>query len=343
MRSVARGHGTARRVIGRPQRRHRHPSTANTRHNSSAQVRYVAARPGFSLFDSAGRCDGDAGGAGTPSRRQAERPASTPWVCTRGARGGGTRAASRSTNSSGVNITPAVPSAHGRLTVTRMRPVGVSSSRVRARAGRAKYRHRRSRPPASRPPLVTSPARQPCEAVSRRASRTTRCTSSAEPCLRRSTVTMVQRSARTRPTESPWSAARRRLWTTPSHVRSSASDASHRRRLCDNCQSSLPDAADRHALLGSSTCPPRTAPWRSVTPPRAAPGQPESHGSLAPYNGDTAIRPPRTRATTTPPRPGTWHRYPVSPCSTALAAAMRTQAELTGLMVQLNRCGVGGG
>ncbi|MFT6161456.1 MAG: hypothetical protein ACJA00_004051, partial [Myxococcota bacterium] len=69
MRNVARGHGTARRVIGLSQRGHRHPSTANTRHNSSAQVRYVAARPGFSLFDSAGRCDGDAGGAGTPSRR----------------------------------------------------------------------------------------------------------------------------------------------------------------------------------------------------------------------------------------------------------------------------------
>jgi hypothetical protein len=35
MRNVARGHGTARRVIGRPQRGHRHPSTANTRHDSS--------------------------------------------------------------------------------------------------------------------------------------------------------------------------------------------------------------------------------------------------------------------------------------------------------------------
>ncbi len=38
-------------------------------------------------------------------------------------------------NSSRVNITPAVPSAHLRLKVTRMRPAGVSSSRPRARAG----------------------------------------------------------------------------------------------------------------------------------------------------------------------------------------------------------------
>jgi hypothetical protein len=116
------------------------------------------------------------------------------------------------------------------------------------------------------------------------ACRTTRCTRSVGPCPRRSTVTMVQRGARTRPTESPWSAALRRPWTTPSHVRSSASDAPHRRRSSDNCQSSLPGAADRHALLGSSTCPPRTAPWRSVTPPRAAPAQLESHGT-----GPTAV------------------------------------------------------
>ena len=43
---------------------------------------------------------------------------------------------------------------------------------------------------------------------------------------------------------------------------------------------------------------------------------------------DTAIRPPRTRATIATPRSGTGHRYQVSPCSTALAAAIRTPAEL---------------
>jgi hypothetical protein len=51
-------------------------------------------------------------------------------------------------------------------------------------------------------------------------------------------------------------------------------------------------------------------------------------GSLAGHNGDTAIRPPRTRATTAPPRSGMWQPDRVSPCSTALAAAMGTQAEL---------------
>ena len=159
MRNVARGHGTARRVIGPPQRRHRHPSTANTRHNSFAQVRYLASLLGFAVFDSAGRCDSDAGGAGTTARRHAERPASTPWVWTRCARGGGTSAARRSTNSSGVNVTPAVPSAHGRLKVTRRSPAGVSLRRARASAGRARYRHKRSRPPRSRPPTVTPPCR----------------------------------------------------------------------------------------------------------------------------------------------------------------------------------------
>jgi hypothetical protein len=51
------------RVIGPLQRGHRHPSTANTRHNNSAQARYLASLPGFALFDSVGRCDADAGGA----------------------------------------------------------------------------------------------------------------------------------------------------------------------------------------------------------------------------------------------------------------------------------------
>jgi hypothetical protein len=158
MRSVARGHTMARRVIHPPQVGQRHPSTANTRHSSSAQVRYRALRQGVDPFDRGARCVGsDAGGVGTTSRRQAERPASTPWVCTGLARGGGTRAAPRLMNASGVNVSLAVPSAHGRLTVTRMRPAGVSDRRARARAGRARYRHRRSRPPASRPPTVTPP------------------------------------------------------------------------------------------------------------------------------------------------------------------------------------------
>ena len=65
---------------------------------------------------------------------------------------------------------------------------------------------------------------------------------------------------------------------------------------------------------------PKCATWRAATEPRV--------GSLARHNGDTAIRPPRTRATTAPPRSGMWQPDRVSPCSTALAAAMGTQAEL---------------
>jgi hypothetical protein len=63
----------------------------------------------------------------------------------------------------------------------------------------------------------------------------------------------------------------------------------------------------------------RLPDWRSREP---------RVGSLAGHNGHTAIRPPRTRATTAPPRSGTWQPDRVSPCSTALAAAMETQAEL---------------
>ncbi|MFT6162496.1 MAG: hypothetical protein ACJA00_005098, partial [Myxococcota bacterium] len=61
MRKVARGQGTAHRDIRPPQVGQRLRSTANTRHNSPAQVRYLASLPGFALFDSAGRCDADAG------------------------------------------------------------------------------------------------------------------------------------------------------------------------------------------------------------------------------------------------------------------------------------------
>ncbi len=123
----------------------------------AVQDRYLATR-GVELFDRGARCVGsDAGGVGTTSRRHAERPGSTPWVWTMRARGGRTSAARRSTSSSGVNGTPAVPSAHRRLKITRISPAEVSSSRLRARAGRAKYRHRRSRSPASRPPTAMPP------------------------------------------------------------------------------------------------------------------------------------------------------------------------------------------
>jgi hypothetical protein len=153
MRSVARGHETARRVIGPPQRGHRHPSTANTRHNSSAQVRYLSSLPGFALFNSAGRCDADAGGAGTTSRRQAERPASTPWVWTRCARGGGTRAARRHPEEPGGGLfktrprergsgqvptqafpSPSVSPANGDAAVQRVAAPACTPARQRVRA-----------------------------------------------------------------------------------------------------------------------------------------------------------------------------------------------------------------
>jgi hypothetical protein len=84
------------------------------------------------------------------------------------------------------------------------------------------------------------------------------------------------------------------------------------RRIRRGCQAGL----GRPRCRGRPGC----ATWPAATEPRV--------GSLVCHNGDTAIRRPRTRATTAPPRSGTWQPDRVSPCSTALAAAMGTQAEL---------------
>ena len=133
-RRTAWGAVTAPRIRrGPPQRSHTRTSMANTRWSSRAQGH----RPGDRAPASARASSG--AGVGTIVERQAARGARTPWYASNGRRGGGTRAARRSNNSSGWRSSAVEPSLQGRLKGrAAARPCSRSAGRAPAAAARGR-------------------------------------------------------------------------------------------------------------------------------------------------------------------------------------------------------------